>query len=78
MTHDPETIRRLVAEVIARITAPAAMARRADRHHAQLLIESTERSALHRFLAAWLPEVEALPAARRVRYALDVDPLELF
>ena len=58
--------------------APAAMARRAGRHHAQLLIESAERSALHRFLDAWLPEVEALPEARRVRFALDVDPLELF
>jgi hypothetical protein len=26
----------------------------------------------------WLPQVEALPEARRVRWALDVDPLELF
>ncbi len=57
---------------------PAAMARRAGRHHAQLLIESPERSALHRFLEHWLPEVEALPSSRRVRWALDVDPLELF
>ena len=57
---------------------PAAMARRAGRHHAQLLVESPDRSALHRFIAAWLPQVEALPAARRVRWALDVDPLELF
>ncbi|MCC6172240.1 MAG: primosomal protein N' [Gammaproteobacteria bacterium] len=58
--------------------APAAMARRAGRHHAQLLVESVDRAALHRFLDAWLPEVEALPEARRVRWALDVDPLELF
>ena len=58
--------------------APAAMARRAGRHHAQLLVESTDRGALHRFLDAWLPEVEALPEARKVRWALDVDPLELF
>ena len=58
--------------------APAAMARRADRHHAQLLAESADRAALHRLLDRWLPELEALPAARRVRWALDVDPLELF
>ncbi|MCP5328230.1 MAG: primosomal protein N' [Steroidobacteraceae bacterium] len=58
--------------------APAAMARRAGRHHAQLLVESTDRGALHRFLDAWLPEVGALPEARKVRWALDVDPLELF
>ena len=58
--------------------APAAMARRADRHHAQLLIDAGARGVLHRFLDAWLPQVEALPEARRVRWALDVDPLELF
>jgi primosomal protein N' (replication factor Y) len=58
--------------------APAALARRAGRHHAQLLVESTERAVLHRFLDRWLPTVEALPEARRTRWALDVDPLELF
>jgi primosomal protein N' (replication factor Y) len=57
---------------------PAAMAKRAGRHHAQLLVESSDRSALHRFLEAWLPEVEQLNSARRVRWALDVDPIELF
>jgi primosomal protein N' (replication factor Y) (superfamily II helicase) len=57
---------------------PAAMAKRAGRHHAQLLIESRARSRLHRFLDRWLPEVERLQSGRRVRWALDVDPLELF
>ena len=58
--------------------APAAMARRADRHHAQLLLESGDRGALHRLLTAWVPRIEALPQARKLRWALDVDPLELF
>jgi primosomal protein N' (replication factor Y) (superfamily II helicase) len=57
---------------------PAAMARRAGRYHAQLLIESRERPALQRFLGSWLPAVEQLRSASRVRWALDVDPLELF
>lgn len=57
---------------------PAAMAKRAGRYHAQLLVESLERAALHRFLDGWLPQLEPLPQARRVRWALDVDPLELF
>jgi len=57
---------------------PAAMAKRAGRHHAQLLIESRERGGLHRFLEAWLPRVQSLPSARQVRWALDVDPIELF
>jgi primosomal protein N' (replication factor Y) (superfamily II helicase) len=57
---------------------PAAMAKRAARYHAQLLIESRERPALHQFLDGWLPQVEALKSAQRLRWALDVDPLELF
>jgi primosomal protein N' (replication factor Y) (superfamily II helicase) len=56
----------------------AAMRKRAGRHHAQLLVESRIRSRLHEFLDDWLPEVERLPSGRRVRWALDVDPLELF
>ena len=57
---------------------PAAMAKRAGRYHAQLLLESADRTALHRFIDVWLPEVEQLKSARRVRWALDVDPIELF
>jgi len=33
------------------------MRNRAARYHAQLLIESRDRSALHRFIDAWLPDV---------------------
>ncbi|HYM41337.1 MAG TPA: primosomal protein N' [Steroidobacteraceae bacterium] len=57
---------------------PAAMPKRAGRYHAQLLIESRERPPLHRFLDDWLGAVESLKSAQRVRFALDVDPLELF
>jgi primosomal protein N' (replication factor Y) (superfamily II helicase) len=57
---------------------PAAMSRRAGRFHAQLLVEGTGRSSLHQFLDSWLPAVEQLPSARRVRWDLDVDPIELF
>jgi primosomal protein N' (replication factor Y) len=56
---------------------PAAMAKRAGRYHAQLLIESRARATLHRFLDAWLPEVEELKR-RALRWALDVDPIALF
>ena len=54
------------------------MARRAGRHHAQLLLESADRATLHQFLSRWIRHVEALPEARRVRWDLDVDPLDLF
>jgi primosomal protein N' (replication factor Y) (superfamily II helicase) len=55
----------------------AAMSRRAGRYYAQLLLESRERASLHRLLDQWLPLVAALPASRRVRFALDVDPLDI-
>jgi len=72
---------RAVAPPIAgvRVLGPvaAAMARRAGRCYAQLLLESNERTALHRLLDQWLPLLAALPSARRVRFALDVDPLDI-
>jgi primosomal protein N' (replication factor Y) (superfamily II helicase) len=58
--------------------APAAMARRAGRHHAQLLLEAGERAPLHRLLTEWLPRVEELKMPRDLRWSLDIDPLDLF
>jgi primosomal protein N' (replication factor Y) (superfamily II helicase) len=58
--------------------APAAMAKRAGRYHAQLLLEARDRAPLHRLLAEWLPRVETLKMPRDLRWSLDVDPLELF
>jgi primosomal protein N' (replication factor Y) len=61
-----------------RLLGPVAaqLARRAGRHHAQLLVESHERAPLQRFLQGWVAQLDALPTARRVRWALDVDPLD--
>lgn len=56
---------------------PAPMARRAGRYRLQLFLESPKRAALHGFLRRWLPRVEALPAARRVRWSIDVDPQDI-
>lgn len=57
--------------------APAVMERRAGRFRAQLLLECPQRGPLHQLLGAWLPLVDALPRPRRVRCALDVDPVEV-
>jgi primosomal protein N' (replication factor Y) len=57
--------------------APAAMERRAGRYRAQLLLEAGERSHLKRLLDRWVPALEDLPQARRVRWSLDVDPIEV-
>jgi primosomal protein N' (replication factor Y) (superfamily II helicase) len=57
---------------------PALMERRAGYHRAQLLIQCDSRAALQRRLAAWAPLLDELPAARSVRWSLDVDPYDLF
>ena len=55
----------------------APMERRAGRYRFQLLLQSTSRSALQRFLARWIPQVALLQSARRVRWSIDVDPQEM-
>jgi primosomal protein N' (replication factor Y) len=58
--------------------APAPMERRQGRFRAQLLVRAERRSALHQLLTPWRLSLEELPAGRRARWSLDVDPLELF
>jgi primosomal protein N' (replication factor Y) len=58
--------------------APAPMVRRAGMHRAQLLLQSNTHAPLQKLLAILLPELETLPAAKRVRWSVDVDPAELF
>ena len=53
---------------------PAALPRRAGLERAQVLVQSRDRSALQAFLPRWRTELERL-AERRVRWALDIDPL---
>ncbi len=56
---------------------PAPMERRAGRVRAHLLIQAEQRQALHRWLAPWVAQLGALPEARRVRWSVDVDPMEM-
>ena len=60
------------------IVQVAGRAGRADRFHAQLLVESPSRGLLQGFLSDWVPRLEDVPAARSLRWALDVDPLDIF
>jgi primosomal protein N' (replication factor Y) len=58
--------------------APAPMERRQGRFRAQLLVQADHRSELHHFLGPWRLALEDLPAGRRARWSLDVDPAELY
>jgi primosomal protein N' (replication factor Y) len=62
--------------VLGPVDAP--MARRAGRYRAQLLIQSSDRRRLHEVLANLRPALENDPVARKVRWSIDVDPVELF
>ncbi len=57
---------------------PAPMEKRAGRYRAQLLLQSASRAALHRLLDQWMPQLETLKSGRKVRWSLDVDPVDLF
>ena len=56
---------------------PAPMPRRAGRARAQLLLRAGDRRVLQAALSAAAAGWYALPEARRVRWSLDVDPLDL-
>ena len=62
--------------VLGPVGAP--MERKAGRYRAQLLLQSRDRHSLHRLLAILRHSLEGDKAARRVRWSLDVDPIELF
>jgi primosomal protein N' (replication factor Y) len=62
--------------VLGPVSAP--MERRAGRYRAQLLLQSVNRQALQRLLQPLRLELENERSARRVRWSVDVDPIELF
>lgn len=57
---------------------PAPMALRAGRQRGQLLIEADRREVLRGMLRSWQQALAALPSARKVRWSLDVDPIDLY
>jgi primosomal protein N' (replication factor Y) len=57
---------------------PAPMPLRAGRHRAQLLLETANRRTLHGMLRTWQLALAKLPLARKVRWSLDVDPIDLY
>jgi primosomal protein N' (replication factor Y) len=63
-----------------RILGPtsAPMERKAGKYRGQLLIQSNRRSKLHHILQALYTNLEGLKFTRRVKWSIDVDPIELF
>jgi primosomal protein N' (replication factor Y) len=57
--------------------APLSMERKGGRYRAQLLFRSAERVPLHRLVDRTLLAVRGSAAARRARWSVDIDPLEI-
>lgn len=62
--------------VLGPVSAP--MERKAGRYRAQLLLQSVNRKALQQLLQPLRAQLENERDARKVRWSIDVDPIELF
>jgi primosomal protein N' (replication factor Y) len=62
--------------ILGPVSAP--MERRAGRYRAQLLFQSRDRQLLHQVLHSVRSKLERDPLSRRIRWSIDVDPIELF
>ena len=57
---------------------PAPMAKRAGRFRYQLLLQSNKRQDLHNLLDLLMPKIEKMKLAKKVRWSLDIDPVDLY
>jgi primosomal protein N' (replication factor Y) len=57
---------------------PAPMAKRAGLCRYQLLLQGSQRKALHDLLDALMPAIEKLKCGQKVRWSLDIDPVDLY
>lgn len=69
---------RSAADLAVLGPVPAPMARRAGRRRYQLLFQSSKRKVLHELIDALLPVISELAEVRRVRWSIDVDPVDLY
>jgi primosomal protein N' (replication factor Y) len=68
---------RHVKEVSLLGPAIAPIEKRDGRYRWQLLLSSKKRAALQQLLKRSIPDIELLKAQRKVRWSIDVDPMEL-
>jgi len=85
--EEPQQFLQAVCQKIAELNSAkvqalgpvaAPMARRAGLFRFQLLLQSPQRKELHHLLDRLLPAIYALKESKKVRWSLDVDPLDLY
>jgi primosomal protein N' (replication factor Y) len=65
-------------EVLALGPVPAPMPRQAGRWRSQLLLQSAERKPLHDLVEILIRHMPQIPETKRVRWSMDIDPVDLF
>jgi len=73
-----ENLQQQLAAEVELLGPIAPMERRAGKYRAQLLLKSNRRTDLHRLLAPLVLQLEAQRSGQRVRWSVDVDPMDLF
>lgn len=68
--------RELKTEVMIYDPIRPQMERLKGMERGQLLLQANSRAALQRLLKAWMLQIRALPIATKIRWSLDIDPLE--
>ncbi len=63
-------------QVLGPVSAP--MVKRAGNYHFQLLLQNSNRTQLQSFLGQLVPQLYTLKQAKKVRWSLDVDPVDLY
>ena len=56
---------------------PAPVEKRAGKYRFQLLLQSVNRSSLQKTLRSWIPQLDTLKEAKKIRWSVDVDPQEM-
>jgi len=57
---------------------PSPMEKRAGRYRVQLFLQSMERAALHNLLSSLIAALEKSALGRKVRWSIDVDPVDVY
>jgi primosomal protein N' (replication factor Y) len=71
-----QTVNESQVQILGPIPAP--MARRAGQYRYQLLLQHESRNGLHRLLRQLVPLISGINAGQKVRWSIDVDPVDLY
>lgn len=66
-----------ISEIILMGPFPALMERRAGRYRAQLLIQANNRKQLQTLFSSSIAQIENDKTAKKVRWSIDIDPMDL-